>query len=163
MEEFIRLGHIVIGCGRLEKEIAKLQKQFLAPNNFAVVDVSAVEQVAAWAMRILQSYAALINRNAPLWQVPAQEFSYVIDVNIKGVATVIRHFARRHGRSRDSRNRSRRNCRRAWPPCRSMVDHALGQPVGSNPEAGGNHQPSVRIKVLKAGKTSFSNRMCLYL
>jgi NAD(P)-dependent dehydrogenase (short-subunit alcohol dehydrogenase family) len=100
-EEFIRLGHVVLGCGRSEKEIAQLQKQFPAPNDFAVVDVSADEQVAAWAKRVLQSHAApdlllnnaaLINRNAPLWEISAQEFSYVIDVNIKGVANVIRHF-----------------------------------------------------------------------
>jgi NAD(P)-dependent dehydrogenase (short-subunit alcohol dehydrogenase family) len=100
-EEFIRLGHTVIGCGRSEKEIAQLQKQFSAPNDFAVVDVSADERVAAWAKRVLQTHAtpdlllnnaALINRNAPLWKVPAQEFSRVIDVNIKGVANVIRHF-----------------------------------------------------------------------
>jgi NAD(P)-dependent dehydrogenase (short-subunit alcohol dehydrogenase family) len=100
-EEFIRLGHVVIGCGRSEKEIAQLQKQFPAPNDFAAVDVSADEQVAAWAKRVLQSHAApdlllnnagIINRNAPLWEVPAQEFSRVIDVNIKGVANVIRHF-----------------------------------------------------------------------
>ncbi|HEY3932240.1 MAG TPA: SDR family NAD(P)-dependent oxidoreductase [Verrucomicrobiae bacterium] len=100
-EEFIRLSHTVIGCGRSEKEIAALQKQFPAPNDFAVVDVSSDEQVAAWAKRILQSHtapdlllnnAALINRNAKLWEVPAKEFSDVIDVNIKGVANVIRHF-----------------------------------------------------------------------
>ena len=99
--EFIRLGHVVIGCGRSEKEIAWLQRQFPAPNDFAVVDVSSDEKVAMWAVRILQSHAApdlllnsaaLINRSAPLWQVPAQEFSDVIDVNIKGVANVIRHF-----------------------------------------------------------------------
>ena len=101
-EEFIRLGHVVIGCGRSEKEIAQLQKQFPAPNDFSVVNVADDSQVAAWAKRILQSHAApdlllnnaaLINRNAPLWKVPAQEFSDVIDVNIKGVANVIRHFA----------------------------------------------------------------------
>src|SRR5471032_2510464 len=100
-EEFIRLGHTVIGCGRSGKEIAQLQKQFPAPNDFAVVDVSSDEQVAAWAKRVLSSHAApdlllnnaaLINRNAPLWLVPAQEFSDVIDVNLKGVANVIRHF-----------------------------------------------------------------------
>ena len=101
-EEFIRLGHIVIGCGRSEKEIAQLQKQFPAPNDFAAVDVSADEQVAAWAKRVLSSHAApdlllnnagIINRNAPLWEISAEEFSRVIDVNIKGVANVIRHFA----------------------------------------------------------------------
>jgi NAD(P)-dependent dehydrogenase (short-subunit alcohol dehydrogenase family) len=101
-EEFIRLGHTVIGCGRSEKEITQLQKQFLPPNDFSAVNVADDSQVAAWAKRILQSHAApdlllnnaaLINRNAPLWLVPAREFSDVIDVNIKGVANVIRHFA----------------------------------------------------------------------
>src|ERR1035437_4415264 len=101
-EEFIRLGHTVIGCGRSGKEIAQLQKQFPATNDFAIVDVSADEQVAAWAKRVLSSHAApdlllnnaaLINRNAKLWEISADEFSRVIDVNIKGVANVIRHFA----------------------------------------------------------------------
>src|SRR5271154_3987801 len=101
-EEFIRLGHTVIGCGRSEKEIAQLQKQFPSPNNFSVVDVADDSQVAAWAEKILAAHAApdlllnnaaLINRNAPLWKISAQEFSDVIDVNIKGVANVIRHFA----------------------------------------------------------------------
>jgi NAD(P)-dependent dehydrogenase (short-subunit alcohol dehydrogenase family) len=100
-EEFIRLGHTVIGCGRSQKAIAELQKQFASPNDFAVVDVASDEQVAVWAKRILQSHgapdlllnnAALINRNAPLWEVPAKEFSDIIDVNIKGVVNVIRHF-----------------------------------------------------------------------
>src|SRR5271170_7762545 len=100
-EEFIRLGHTVIGCGRSEKEIAQLQKQFPSPNDFSVVNVADDSQVAAWAKRVLQTRAApdlllnnaaLINRNAPLWKISAQEFSDVIDVNIKGVASVIRHF-----------------------------------------------------------------------
>ena len=100
-EEFIRLGHIVVGCGRSEKEIAQLQKLFPAPNDFSLVNVADDAQVAAWAKRVLNTHAApnlllnnaaLINRNAPLWKVPAQEFSDVIDVNVKGVANVIRHF-----------------------------------------------------------------------
>jgi NAD(P)-dependent dehydrogenase (short-subunit alcohol dehydrogenase family) len=109
--EFIRLGHRVIGCGRSAKEIAALQKQFAAPHDFSVVNVADEPQVAAWAKRVLAVHgapdlllnnAALINRNAPLWEVPAAEFSDVIDVNIKGVAGVIRYFvpamvARRSG------------------------------------------------------------------
>ena len=100
-EEFIRLGHTVIGCGRSEQAIADLKKQFLAPHDFAAVDVSSDDQVASWAERVLKSHgppdlllnnAALMARNAPLWEVPAREFSDVIDVNIKGVANVIRHF-----------------------------------------------------------------------
>jgi NAD(P)-dependent dehydrogenase (short-subunit alcohol dehydrogenase family) len=100
-EEFIRLGHTVLGCGRSEKETGRLQKQFGTPHNFAGVDVSVDEQVAAWAKRILQSHGApdlmlnnagLINRNARLWEIGAREFSDVVDVNLKGTANVIRHF-----------------------------------------------------------------------
>ena len=55
----------------------------------------------AWASRLLKSYgppdlvlnnAGVINRNARLWEISAQEFSQVIDVNVKGIANVIRHF-----------------------------------------------------------------------
>ena len=54
----------------------------------------------AWAAKVLQggppdilvNNAATINRNAPLWKVPAKEFSRVIDVNVKGVVNVVRHF-----------------------------------------------------------------------
>jgi NAD(P)-dependent dehydrogenase (short-subunit alcohol dehydrogenase family) len=100
-EEFIRLGHTVLGCGRSERETGQLQKRFAVPHDFAVVDVSADEQVAAWSKRILKSHgppalllnnAGLINRNARLWEIGAREFSDVIDVNLKGTANVIRHF-----------------------------------------------------------------------
>lgn len=101
-EEFIRLGHVVVGCGRSEREIAELQKRHPSPNDFAVVNVADDSQVAAWARRVLPAFgapdlllnnAAIIARNAKLWEVPAREFSDVIDVNLKGVANVIRHFA----------------------------------------------------------------------
>ena len=100
-EEFIRLGHTVAGCGRSEKEIRQLQKQSGSPHDFAVVDVTDDEPVAAWAKRILKFHGApdlllnsagVINRNARLWEISAQEFSQVIDVNLKGTANVIRHF-----------------------------------------------------------------------
>jgi NAD(P)-dependent dehydrogenase (short-subunit alcohol dehydrogenase family) len=101
-EEFIKRGHIVAGCGRSTEHIAELQKHFPKPHDFASLDVASDEQVAAWARHVLGTAgtpdflinnAALINRNAPLWKVPAKEFSDVIDVNIKGVTNVIRHFA----------------------------------------------------------------------
>jgi NAD(P)-dependent dehydrogenase (short-subunit alcohol dehydrogenase family) len=100
-EEFIRLGHVVLGCGRSVNEIMQLRKRFSTPNDFDVVDVASDEQVATWARKILATHAApdlllnnaaLINRNAPLWQVSVTEFSAVVDVNLKGVANIIRHF-----------------------------------------------------------------------
>ncbi len=101
IEEFIRLGHTVAGCGRSEKEILQLQSRFPAPNRFSAVDVSSETQVAAWARRVLETRAApdlllnnaaLINRNAKLWEIGADEFARVVDVNLKGVANLIRHF-----------------------------------------------------------------------
>ena len=111
VEEFIRRGHTVLGCGRSTKTVAELAKRYPAPHDFAAVDVASDEAVQAWAKCVLQSHgapdlllnnAALINRNAPLWKVSAKEFSDVVDVNVKGVANVIRHFvpamvARRSG------------------------------------------------------------------
>ncbi len=100
-DEFIRLGHIVLGCGRSKRDIEQLRKQFAAPHDFEIVDLAVDAQVAAWAKRVLKSHGApdlllnnagLINRNAPLWEIGAREFSDVVDVNLKGPANVIRHF-----------------------------------------------------------------------
>ena len=100
-EEFIRLGHTVLGCGRSSAAIAELNARHGPHHDFDVVDVTDDDRVKVWANRCLAEFgapdlvlnnAALINRNAALWQVPADEFDAVIDVNIKGVANVIRHF-----------------------------------------------------------------------
>jgi NAD(P)-dependent dehydrogenase (short-subunit alcohol dehydrogenase family) len=100
-EEFIRLGHGVLGCGRSEKNLVELRRRFDKRHQFDRVDVASDEQVDAWAKRLLNSpgapdlvlnNAGVINRNAPLWKVGPEEFGRVIDVNIKGVANVIRHF-----------------------------------------------------------------------
>ena len=37
--------------------------------------------------------AGLINASAPMWEVPAEEFSKVVDVTLKGTASVMRAFA----------------------------------------------------------------------
>ncbi len=100
-EKLIATGQTVVGCGRSAEPIAALSRQHGAPHTFAIVDVADDAQVADWARQLLESHgppdlllnnAALINASAPLWQVPAEEFSQVIDVNIKGVTSLIRHF-----------------------------------------------------------------------
>jgi NAD(P)-dependent dehydrogenase (short-subunit alcohol dehydrogenase family) len=100
-EEFIRLGHTVVGCARSGLAIAKLSNRFPNPHRFDVVDVSDDDQVSEWAKLVIESTGApdlllnsagLINENASLWNVPPDEFSRVVDVNIKGVFHVIRHF-----------------------------------------------------------------------
>jgi NAD(P)-dependent dehydrogenase (short-subunit alcohol dehydrogenase family) len=101
-EEFIRLGHTVLGCGRSQKEIGRLKEKFDQPNDFYALDVSSDEAVNSWASVCLTTHAppdllinnaGVINKNARLWEVSAREFSEVIDVNVKGAANVIRHFA----------------------------------------------------------------------
>jgi NAD(P)-dependent dehydrogenase (short-subunit alcohol dehydrogenase family) len=100
-DEFVREGHTVIGCGRSERDVDRLRERFDKPHDFYVVDVASEEEVQSWASLILSNYgppdllinnAAVINRNAPLWDVPAREFNAVVDINIKGVANVIRCF-----------------------------------------------------------------------
>ena len=110
-EEFARLGHTVIGCGRSAEPVAALQSALGQPHDIAAVDVIDDRAVADWAKRTLAAHgapdllinnAAIINRNSRLVDVPAAEFDAVIDINIKGVANVTRHFApamieRNHG------------------------------------------------------------------
>lgn len=100
-EKFISLGHVVLGCGRSRDVIETLRKSNRPPNDFAAVDVALENMVEPWASRLLSSHgppdllinnAAIINQNAPLWQVPADEFDRLIDINVKGVANVIRNF-----------------------------------------------------------------------
>src|SRR4051812_34792720 len=101
VEEFIRLGHTIAGCGRSKSAIAELSRKFPAPHAFTALDVASDAEVRAWAKAVfkdlgvpdlLLNNATVINQNARLWQVGAQEFDQLIDVNIKGVANVIRHF-----------------------------------------------------------------------
>jgi NAD(P)-dependent dehydrogenase (short-subunit alcohol dehydrogenase family) len=100
-EEFIRLGHTVIGCGRGSEGIFDLRMKYGAPHSFDVVDVSNATKVGMWGARalafgetpdLLINNAALMNTPAPLWEVPSEEFANVVNVNITGVANVIREF-----------------------------------------------------------------------
>jgi NAD(P)-dependent dehydrogenase (short-subunit alcohol dehydrogenase family) len=100
-EPLAALGHTVVGCGRSAEAIAGLRRLLGAPHVFEVVDVTREDQVKALAERMLAergapdllvNNAAMINRNAPLWEVAAAEFDQVMDVNLKGVANVVRHF-----------------------------------------------------------------------
>jgi NAD(P)-dependent dehydrogenase (short-subunit alcohol dehydrogenase family) len=97
VEQFVSLGHTVIGCGRSASHIAELSRLFPRPHDFATVDVAIDSEVQSWAKRVgppdlLINNAAVMNDPNPLWKVPQAEFDSLIDVNVKGVANVIRHF-----------------------------------------------------------------------
>lgn len=100
-EKFIELGHTVLGCARSLEAVDKLRQKYSSPHNFTCLDVASDAQVKAWAQELLANYsppdllinnAAVVNNLAPLWEVSSEDFSQVIDVNIKGTANVIRHF-----------------------------------------------------------------------
>lgn len=100
-ERFIALGHTVLACARNKEILRELAKRHPAPHDFAAVNVACDDEVAAWSQRLLRDHpmpdllvnnAAVVNANAPLWEVSDAEFSRVIDVNIKGTVNVIRHF-----------------------------------------------------------------------
>ena len=99
-EAWLAQGHRVWGCGRSQECIEELQSRWPG-SRFAVVDVADPQAVAGWAGECLAAggcpdlvvnNAALINANAFLWEVPVDEFSTVIDVNIKGVFHILRNF-----------------------------------------------------------------------
>ncbi len=101
VERFIELGHVVAGCARSAVAVQHLNERFGSPHDFQTVDVSDDTHVHRWARQVLAegaapdllvNNAALINSKAFLWQVTAEEFARMVDVNIKGVFHVIRHL-----------------------------------------------------------------------
>lgn len=84
----------------MQSKLESLGHQVLACSRSSGVDVADAAAVEAWAGQVLAggapelvlNNAALINRNEVLWKVPHEEFSRVVDVNIKGVYHVARAF-----------------------------------------------------------------------
>ena len=81
------------------------------PHDITVLDVTDDDAVREWAEGLIRRFgapdlllnnAAVINRSTTLCELSAAEFDQVIDINIKGVANVLRWFvpamaARRRG------------------------------------------------------------------
>ncbi|MGQ9506024.1 MAG: SDR family oxidoreductase [Thermogutta sp.] len=101
VDRFIALGHRVAGCARSRSAIDELTRVYGEPQLFHVVDVANDESVAKWARNVLEYFgppdllinnAALINRNARLWEVGPDEFLSLLRVNIGGIHLTLRHF-----------------------------------------------------------------------
>lgn len=101
VDGFIATGHQVAGCGRSQEGIDALQKQVGAPHRFDVVDVTDWNSVQTWSNSVLETFgvpdllinnAAIINEGNSLWDVPVDEFSSIVDINIKGVFHVVKAF-----------------------------------------------------------------------
>ena len=100
-EQFSFLGHTVIGCGRNKDILKKMSKSLPENTDFKTLDISDHKMVESWAKEILGKFdvpdylinnAGVINKNATLWRVPFQEFSEVIDINVKGTYNIIKSF-----------------------------------------------------------------------
>jgi NAD(P)-dependent dehydrogenase (short-subunit alcohol dehydrogenase family) len=98
---FVEAGWQIAGCGRNETQVGELKHQFPAPHFFQACDVSREDEIAAFCSAILEGFgppalvlnnAAIINPNAPLWETSAEDFSRIIDINIKGPAAMMRHL-----------------------------------------------------------------------
>jgi NAD(P)-dependent dehydrogenase (short-subunit alcohol dehydrogenase family) len=98
---FIEHGALVAGCGRSPSELEKMRMQYGAKHDFTEVDVASDQAVSAWAKHVMVRFgppdllinnAAVIARNAPLWEAPASEINAVIDINIRGTIHVLQHF-----------------------------------------------------------------------
>ena len=91
VDGFLAKGWQVAGCSR---KVLTLEGGFFRQAD--VCDSQAVEQFCQEAMQefgapdLLLNNAAVINQSGPLWEVTEEDFARTIDVNLKGVANVIR-------------------------------------------------------------------------
>src|SRR5712691_698428 len=85
VDEFVRLGHMVLGCARTKTEIEDLSGEYPG-QDFQVVNVASDAEVKAWAAHVSTKYgspdfllnnAAVINSKGPLWEIPDSVFSNV--------------------------------------------------------------------------------------
>lgn len=98
---FASLGHSLAGCGRNADAIASLEREIGPGHQLTTLDVTDDAGVASWARTLAEAgwvpdllinNAGVLNRRAPLWEIDAAAFDQVIDVNVKGVANVVRAF-----------------------------------------------------------------------
>ncbi|MDB4863238.1 SDR family oxidoreductase [Pirellulaceae bacterium] len=101
IQGFIDSGHKVSGCSRNTQRMNELREQFGEEHYFEAVDVSDPDQVYGWANNCLKQQgavdlivnnAAIINPNASMWEVDDQQWSELININVKGVFYVSKAF-----------------------------------------------------------------------
>ena len=92
----------VSGFGRNREAIAEIDEQGSVIGHFRSVDVRDTDAVETFFDSLLSDIgipdllvnnAGVINANAPLWEVPAEEFERVIDVNMTGLYRVLKYVA----------------------------------------------------------------------
>jgi NAD(P)-dependent dehydrogenase (short-subunit alcohol dehydrogenase family) len=98
---FAAEGWSVSGCGTDVAALQSLAHELGLDHHLQTCDVTDSAAVGEFAIAAVKRFgppdllinnAATINPNKPLWEVTPDEFSRVIDVNLKGVHLVIRAF-----------------------------------------------------------------------
>ncbi|MEM1296253.1 MAG: SDR family oxidoreductase [Verrucomicrobiota bacterium] len=101
-EAFVARGDTVVGCGRSEEELTKIREKLgESPHRFFQIDITedtsveilceqTVDQVGI--PNLILNNAGVINEGGPLWEISDDEFTEVMEVNVKGTASVIRHM-----------------------------------------------------------------------
>ncbi len=99
--EFARLGWKVAGCARSAEALDVLAGELGDGHLFRAADVSDEASLLPFAEEVLAVHrapdllvnnAALINQNAPLKNVPPEEFSRLLAVNLGGIHNAARLF-----------------------------------------------------------------------
>ena len=102
VDEFIALGHTVVGCGRNPESILDLRFAISAPSTFDVLDVAEAKKVELWAERMLTQHGApdlvinnagLLTEPAPLWKQDTAKVAKLFQVNLAGIVHVVQGFA----------------------------------------------------------------------
>lgn len=97
---YVEQGHSVAGCARSASAVAQLEESFGDEHHFAAVDLAVDQDVQTWIHELNAQWgvpdlvinnAAVINKNAPLWEVPFDDFEQLVSINITAVFSVIRH------------------------------------------------------------------------
>lgn len=98
---FASRGWTVSGCGTNVSAVSRLSAELGGNHFIRTCDVSLSAATTAFAGEIINgpgapdlllNNAAVINPNAPLWEVSPEDFSRVIDVNLKGIHLILRQF-----------------------------------------------------------------------
>ncbi len=98
---FAKLGHRILGCGRNQAELDSLAKELGTPHEFVQVDICQSFELNHWAKSLLErgivadlliNNAAVINKPAPTWMIPAEEWARIFQTNVVGTAAVIQAF-----------------------------------------------------------------------
>lgn len=97
VEQWCQMGHRVHGGARTPAA----ELGFTPSGTYRAVDVSQAESVEQWFQALPEvpdlvvANAGVINTNAPLWEVPEEEFRSVLDANVTGVYLTLKSFMRR--------------------------------------------------------------------